>query len=116
MGGAAPARSMRNRASDNVVEVRFYNDVKEPNPAKKRRFFKAPPTSEATQLQRWMGVRPPLLPKSSRGANFRRTPAASKLGDGVFQLSDGHVQRIERTINEDEAFLRETSSGGNLPV
>ena len=63
-----------------------------------------------------MGVRPPLLPKSSRGANFRRTPAASKLGDGVFQLSDGHVQRIERTINEDEAFLRETSSGGNLPV
>ena len=61
-------------------------------------------------------MRPPLLPKSSRGANFRRTPAASKLGDGVFQLSDGHVQRIERTIKEDEAFLRETSSGGNPPV
>jgi hypothetical protein len=63
-----------------------------------------------------MGARLPLLPKSSRGANFRRTPAASKLGDGVFQVSDGHMQRIERTIKEDEVFLRDTPNGGNLSV
>ena len=64
------------------------------------------------ELQPFLSVRPPLVATAEKGRSFRKVQG---LGDGVFELSGGHCQKIDYTCAGDEHFIS-LEGGGSLPV
>ena len=110
---------------------------KEDGGIKKRRFYEEPAAERCTSglsvctegagkaaCSKWHGeliymaaLRPPYIPAESRKGQFKglkRTSAESELAR--FELADGIWKSVDTVCRGDEAFVRQSTQGGNLPV
>jgi len=64
------------------------------------------------ELQPFLSVRPPFVATTAKSRSFRKVQG---FGDGVFELSGGHCQKIDYTCAGDEKFIS-MEGRGLLPV
>ena len=121
------------RPADVVVQAWRFDAAQGPVDVKRRRFFKVPPaekckhdycacangpekttyTKRHSEMVYVAALRPPFTSKESRERNFKKV----KRGEARdFQLAPGICQSIDGVCRADEAFVRATTRGGNLPV
>ena len=105
--------------------------------AKKRRFYKEPAAERCssdlsvctdgpakTACSKWHGelmyvsaLRPPFISAESRKSQFKRLKRCEAGGvPADFQLAHGIWKSVDTVCRSDEAFVRQSSAGGNLPV
>ena len=122
--GGEQARSRSAKLADAVVPVRLFESVIDTS-GKGRRLFRQPCVETCAkftheckcgkwhvELQPFLSVRPPLVATAEKGRSLRKVQG---LGDGVFELSGGHCQKIDYTCAGDEHFIS-LEGGGSLPV
>ena len=119
------AREHRAKPADAVVPVRCFESVVDTS-GKGSRLFRQPAAENCAkfthdgctcgkwhvELQPFLSVRPPLVATAEKGRSLRKVQG---LGDGVFELSGGHCQKIDYTCAGDEHFIS-LEGGGSLPV
>jgi len=122
------------KPQDIVVRAFRFGALPDPEPNKKRRFFEDPPAEKcerdihectagpgSTCCGKWhsevifaLALRPPFLAPESRVRSFKK---AKRGGHPTsLQLATGICQSIDAACRGDEAVVRATTRGGNLPV
>jgi hypothetical protein len=123
--GSVRVRSKSTKPADAVVPVRCFESVIDAS-GKGRRLFRQPAAEKCAkfthdgctcgkwhvELQPFLSVRPPLVAVAEKGRSFRKVQG---FGDGVFELSGGHCQKIDYTCAGDEKFIS-IEGRGSLPV
>ena len=117
-----------------VVRAFRFGALPDPEPNKKRRFFEDPPAEKcerdihectagpgSTCCGKWhsevifaLALCPPLLAPEPRVRSFKK---AKRGGHPTsLQLATGICQSVDAACRSDEAVVRATTRGGNLPV
>ena len=132
-------RSGSKRPADVVVRAFRFEAVPdtEDGGAKKRRFYKEPAAERCSSdlsvctdgpakaaCSKWHGelmyvaaLRPPFISAESRKSQFKRLKRGGAGGGAAdFQLAHGIWKSFDTVCRSDEAFVRQSSAGGNLPV
>ena len=123
--GGVQMRSKSAKPADAVVPVRCFESVVDTS-GKGRHLFRQPAAENCAkfthdgctcgkwhvELQPFLSVRPPFVATTEKSRSFRKVQG---FGDGVFELSGGHCQKIDYTCAGDEKFIS-MEGRGLLPV